>query len=87
VTPAAVIRTGTRPSDIVGLGMFAGIEFESLRTYPYCVALTAAHPFARLKSIPLEKVVAEPLLALRCKDYHALSGHAAPRLLQPSFIG
>jgi DNA-binding transcriptional LysR family regulator len=47
----------------------AGIEFESLRTYPYCVAVTAAHPFARLKSIPLEKVVAEPLLGLRRKDY------------------
>jgi DNA-binding transcriptional LysR family regulator len=47
----------------------AGIEFESLRTYPYCVALTAAHPFARLKSIPLEKLAAEPLLGLRRKDY------------------
>jgi len=48
---------------------FAGIEFESLRTYPYYVALTAAHPFARLKSVPLEKVVAEPLIGLRRKDY------------------
>jgi DNA-binding transcriptional LysR family regulator len=47
----------------------AGIEFESLRTYPYCVALTAAHPFARLKSIALEKLAAEPLLSLRRKDY------------------
>jgi hypothetical protein len=33
----------------------AGIEFESLRSYPYCVALTAAHPFARLKSIALAR--------------------------------
>jgi DNA-binding transcriptional LysR family regulator len=48
---------------------FAGIEFEPLLTYPYCVALTAAHPFARLKSVPLEKVVAEPLIGLRRKDY------------------
>jgi DNA-binding transcriptional LysR family regulator len=47
----------------------AGIEFESLRTYPYYVALTAAHPFARLKSIALEKLAAEPLLCLRRKDY------------------
>jgi DNA-binding transcriptional LysR family regulator len=47
----------------------AGIEFESLRTYPFCVALTAAHPFARLKSIALEKVAAEPLVGLRRKDY------------------
>jgi DNA-binding transcriptional LysR family regulator len=46
-----------------------GIEFESLRTYPYCVVLTAAHPFARLKSVPLEKVAGEPLLGLRRKDY------------------
>jgi DNA-binding transcriptional LysR family regulator len=46
-----------------------GIEFESLRTYPYCVVLTAAHPFARLKSVPLKKVAAEPLLSLRRKDY------------------
>jgi DNA-binding transcriptional LysR family regulator len=46
-----------------------GTEFELLRTYPFCVALTAAHPFARLKSIPLEKVAAEPLVGLRRKDY------------------
>ena len=47
----------------------AGIEFELLRTYPWCVALTAAHPFARLKSISLEKVAAQPLVVLRRKDY------------------
>src|SRR5262249_50452276 len=27
------------------------LEFESLRAYAWCVALTAAHPFARLKSV------------------------------------
>jgi len=47
----------------------AGIEFELLRTYPLTVAMTAAHPFARLKSIPLEKLAAEPLIGLRRKDY------------------
>jgi DNA-binding transcriptional LysR family regulator len=47
----------------------AGIQFEVLRTYPLCVALTAVHPFARRKSIPLEKLAAEPLVALRQKDY------------------
>ena len=46
-----------------------GIEFELLRTYPWCVALSAAHPFARLKSISLEKVAAQPLVVLRRKDY------------------
>jgi len=47
----------------------AGIQFEVLRTYPLCVAMAAAHPFARMKSIPLEKLAAEPLVALRRKDY------------------
>ena len=47
----------------------AGIEFELLRTYQWCVALNAAHPFARLKSIALEKVAAQPLVVLRRKDY------------------
>src|SRR5438309_2075983 len=47
----------------------AGIEFEALRSYPLCVAMTAAHPFARLKSITLEKLAAEPLVAFRRKDY------------------
>jgi DNA-binding transcriptional LysR family regulator len=47
----------------------AGIEFESLRTFPLCAALTAAHPFSRLKSVALEKLAAEPLIALRRQDY------------------
>jgi DNA-binding transcriptional LysR family regulator len=47
----------------------AGIEFEELRTYPLCVAMTAAHPLAKLKSITLEMVAAEPLVGLRRKDY------------------
>jgi DNA-binding transcriptional LysR family regulator len=47
----------------------AGIQFEVLRTYPLCVVMTAMHPFARMKSIPLEKLAAEPLVVLRRKDY------------------
>jgi LysR family transcriptional regulator, benzoate and cis,cis-muconate-responsive activator of ben and cat genes len=47
----------------------AGIEFELLRTYPLCVAVTPAHPFARLKSVRLEKVAAEPLIGLRRRDF------------------
>jgi len=46
-----------------------GIQFELLLTYPLCVAITAAHPFARLKSITLEMLAAEPLVGLRRKDY------------------
>jgi DNA-binding transcriptional LysR family regulator len=34
-----------------------------------CVALAATHPLARLKSIPLEKVSAEPLVGFRRKAY------------------
>jgi DNA-binding transcriptional LysR family regulator len=47
----------------------AGIEFESLHTYPLCVAVTAAHPFARLKSVALENAVAEPVISLGRQDY------------------
>src|SRR5712671_4287020 len=47
----------------------AGIQFELLRTYPLCVAMTAAHPFARLKSVSLERLAAEPLVGFRRKDY------------------
>jgi DNA-binding transcriptional LysR family regulator len=46
-----------------------GIQVEMLRTYPLCIALTPAHPFARLKSIPLEKVAAQPLIGLRAEDF------------------
>ena len=52
----------------------AGIEFELLRTYPWCVALSAAHPFARLKSISLEKLAAQPLVVVRRKDYPEYHG-------------
>ena len=46
-----------------------GIEFEALRSYPFCVALAPMHPLARLKAIPLEKVVAEPIVGFARKDY------------------
>src|SRR5258708_7751939 len=46
-----------------------GIQFELLRTYPLCVAMTATHPFARLKSITLEKLAAEPLVGFRRNGY------------------
>jgi LysR family transcriptional regulator, benzoate and cis,cis-muconate-responsive activator of ben and cat genes len=47
----------------------AGVEFELLRTYPLYIAVAPAHPFARLKSIPLEKVAAEPLIGLCPKGF------------------
>ena len=62
------LRNGTLELGIVAKlnsAQETGIEFELLRSYPLCVLLNTAHPFARLKSIPLEKVVAEPLVGLR----------------------
>jgi len=50
-------------------GHMTDIEFESLRTYPICLALAAGHPLARLKSIPLEKVAGEALITLNRKNY------------------
>jgi DNA-binding transcriptional LysR family regulator len=52
-----------------------GIQFEVLRTYPLCVAMTTVHPFARLKSIPLEKLAAEPLVVLHRKEYPESDGY------------
>ena len=45
------------------------MEFESLKTYPVCAVLPASHPLARLKTIPLEKIAAEPLVTLNRKNY------------------
>jgi DNA-binding transcriptional LysR family regulator len=46
-----------------------GIEFEPLRSYPYCVALAPSHPLARLKAIPLDKIANEPLVGFARHDY------------------
>jgi DNA-binding transcriptional LysR family regulator len=68
----------------------AGIEFELLRTYPLSVAMTAAHPFARLKSITLEMLAAEPLIGLRRKDYpeyyHFIHRIFAPIRAKPHIV-
>jgi DNA-binding transcriptional LysR family regulator len=56
----------------------AGIEFETLRGYVWCVALSRAHPLGRLKSIPLEKLASERLMILSRKsysEYHRILGH------------
>jgi DNA-binding transcriptional LysR family regulator len=46
-----------------------GIDFEALRSYPFCVALAPTDPLVRLKSIPLEKVAAQPIVGFARKDY------------------
>src|SRR6516225_4207876 len=54
------------------------IEFETLRSYVWCVALSRAHPLARLKSIPVQKLVGERLVILSRKsysEYHRILEH------------
>jgi DNA-binding transcriptional LysR family regulator len=51
----------------------AGIEFELLRAYPVGVAVATAHPFARLKSVPLKDVAAQPFVVLSSKRYSEYS--------------
>jgi DNA-binding transcriptional LysR family regulator len=64
-----------------------GIEFESLHTYPLCVALNAAHPLAGLEFIPLEKLAAEPILGLRRNDYRGyLDRIFAPTGFKPRIV-
>jgi len=56
----------------------AGIEFETLRSYVWCVALGRAHPLARLKSIPLERLAGEKVVILSRKsysEYHRILEH------------
>src|SRR5215475_419161 len=59
----------------------AEIEFETLRSSAWCVALSRAHPLARLKSIPLEKLADERLVSLSPKsysEYHRILGQISP---------
>src|SRR5262245_32641488 len=56
----------------------AGIEFETLRSYVWCAALSRAHPLAQLKSIPLEKLAGQSLVILSRKsysEYHRILEH------------
>src|SRR5258705_8906255 len=46
-----------------------GLEFETLRSYPICVAVAPKHRFARLKTITLGMVAAEPMIGFNRKDY------------------
>ncbi len=46
-----------------------GLEFETLRSYPICVAVAPTHRFGRLKTITLEMVAAEPMIGFNRKEY------------------
>ena len=64
-----------------------GIEFEALQKHPFYVALPPGHRLSRLKTIPLEKAAAEPLVGLRRKDnpsyYQALDQLFGPVGVKP----
>jgi len=46
-----------------------GLECELLRSYPFCVAFPPRHPLARLRHVPLTRLVQEPLISLRRSEY------------------
>src|SRR6266446_9206826 len=58
----ALMPRGTGPQSI-------GLEFETLRSYPICVAVAPTHRFARRKIITLEMVAAEPMIGFNRKEY------------------
>jgi DNA-binding transcriptional LysR family regulator len=58
------------------------VEFEPIRAYPICVALPRDHPFVRMKSIPLERFAAEPLVTFSRKEYPGAYS-SLERLLKP----
>jgi len=55
--------------------MLRGCRFEELMRDPVRLAVPPDHPFARLRSVPIARVAAEPLVALSREEYceyHAL---------------
>ncbi len=50
-------------------GIPAGLNFEELQRYCFCVAMAPDHALAHKKSIPVATVAAGPLVAFRKKDY------------------
>ncbi len=46
-----------------------GINFEELISDPMCLAVAPKHPWARRRSVTLEEVAREPLIAYTRKDY------------------
>jgi DNA-binding transcriptional LysR family regulator len=67
----------------------AGIEFEELRRYPFCVAAARGHPFVNKRRVSVQELAGEPLVVLRRRDYsefHQILGrifsphHVRPRI-------
>jgi DNA-binding transcriptional LysR family regulator len=49
--------------------LLRGLDFEELARYAICVAVAPKHPLAKSKSISLEQISREPLIAYSRKDY------------------
>jgi len=49
--------------------MLRGLSFVELARYAMCVAVSPAHPLAKLKAITLAQVAREPLIGYSRKDY------------------
>jgi DNA-binding transcriptional LysR family regulator len=49
--------------------LLRGLNFEELARYAICVAVAPKHPLAKLKSISLEQISREPLIAYSRRDY------------------
>lgn len=49
--------------------MLRGLQFRELARYPICAALPPRHPLARSKTVSLEKLSREPLIAFSRRDY------------------
>jgi DNA-binding transcriptional LysR family regulator len=69
---SAGLLDGTLDLTVMGqpaVAYAAGIEFEELQRYPFCVAVASKHPFSRMKSVSVEEIASEPLVVLRRRDY------------------
>lgn len=50
-------------------GKLRGLQFKELARDSACVAVAPKHPFARLKSLTLDRLLPEPLIAYRREEY------------------
>jgi len=67
------ICVAPRPSEM----NMHGLVFELLKAYPLCLAVPPKHPLANAKSVPVERILDQPLIGYSKRDYvdyHAMLG-------------
>ena len=67
----------------------AGLVFEELQRYPFCLAVHPAHPLARVRKVGLEQIAKERLLAVTLSeypDYHEIIDRVFAPLNRPPEI-